>query len=237
MTTIAIFGAGPALGLATARRFGREGYRVGLVARDAGHLDALAAELSDAGVEAAGFTADLTDRAAALGAAEAIEARFGPIDVLAYSPAGDGVRGQPSELAVETGARLLEACVLTPLALVRRLLPGLRERGDGGLLFALGAAARYPVPGLAGGSLALAGLRAYLHALHDELAPAGVFAGNLLIGALIEGSAAHRNAAAWGGSAMAVVSADDLAERFWDMYTRRDRVEDTVAPGLAAAGA
>jgi len=64
-----------------------------------------------------------------------------------------------------------------------------------------------------------------------------VFAGNLLIGALIEGSAAHRNAAAWGGSQMPVVSADDLAERFWDMYTRRDRVEDTVAPGLAAAGA
>jgi len=34
-----IVGAGPNLGLAVARRFGREGMRVGLIARDAGKLD------------------------------------------------------------------------------------------------------------------------------------------------------------------------------------------------------
>lgn len=33
MTTVAIIGAGPGLGLATARRFGREGHDIALIAR------------------------------------------------------------------------------------------------------------------------------------------------------------------------------------------------------------
>jgi hypothetical protein len=32
---------------------------------------------------------------------------------------------------------------------------------------------------------------------------------------------------------MPVVPAGDLADHLWDMYTRRDRVEDVVAPALA----
>jgi hypothetical protein len=31
-----------------------------------------------------------------------------------------------------------------------------------------------------------------------------------------------------------VVTAGDLADRYWDMYVKRDRAEDEVAPGLAA---
>lgn len=46
---------------------------------------------------------------------------------------------------------------------------------------------------------------------------------------------AHRDAFARGGErpGVPVVAPDDLAERYWDMYVKRDRVEDEVAPGLA----
>ena len=40
-------------------------------------------------IEAAAFSADLTDQAAALAAVDAIRARFGRIDTLYYAPAGD----------------------------------------------------------------------------------------------------------------------------------------------------
>ena len=229
MSTIAIFGAGPALGLSVARRFGREGFNVGLVARDPGHLDALVGELADDGVHAAGFAADLTDRAATLDAADAIQARFGAIDVLEYSPAGDiDLRKTPSEVDVVTMTPLLESFVLTPVALVARVLPAMVERGTGGLLFALGASAKYPRAWLASAGLALSGLRNYVHTLHEELAPKNVYVGALIIGALIEGSAAHRNAAAWGD--VPVVTAADLADRYWDLYVKRDRIEDEVPP-------
>ena len=47
---VVIVGAGPGIGLATARRFGREGYPLALVARDGAKLDALVAELAAEGV-------------------------------------------------------------------------------------------------------------------------------------------------------------------------------------------
>jgi short-subunit dehydrogenase len=231
MKTIAIFGAGPALGLATARRFGREGFRAALVARDRSRLDGMVRELDSEGVEAAGFQADLTDGAAAQAAADTITARLGPIDVLEYSPGGDAsLRVPPSQIDVATMAALLGKFVLTPVALVARVLPGMLARGGGGLLFALGASAKYPMPPLASGGVALSALRSYAHALHAELAPQGVYAGTLLIGALIENTAAHRNATAWasGQGQLAVIPAADLAERYWDMYVKRDRVEEEV---------
>jgi len=233
MKTIAIFGAGPALGMAMARRFGREGFRAALVARDRGRLDAMVTALAGEGLEAAGFQADLTDRTAALAAVDEIEARFGQADVLEYSPTpGENLLKRPSQLDAATVTPLLDKFVLTPVALVGRVLPGMLERGDGGLLFAMGAAAKYPMPRLAGG-MVLAGLRNYVHTLHADLAPEHVYAGTLLIGALIEGSTAHRNASAWGGSQVAVVAPGDLAERCWDMYLKRDRAEEQVTPGLA----
>ncbi|NIH81282.1 SDR family NAD(P)-dependent oxidoreductase [Amycolatopsis viridis] len=50
MRTLAIFGAGPGMGLATARRLGKEGYQVALVARSADRLSSLVDELSAEGV-------------------------------------------------------------------------------------------------------------------------------------------------------------------------------------------
>src|ERR1700761_8107978 len=94
--TIAIFGAGPGLGQAVARRFGREGFRVALVARTGKRLEAFAAELAAEGIEAAGFPADLAQLAGPAretpddrsGLIDAITERFGTIDVIQYAPAG-----------------------------------------------------------------------------------------------------------------------------------------------------
>jgi short-subunit dehydrogenase len=239
MPTIAIYGAGPALGLAVARRFGREGFRAALVARSRERLDTMARDLAADGIEAAGFEADIADRAAVLRAADEIEAGFGAIDVLEHSPTPGRDPGRlfagPLELDPARIAALLDLYVLAPIALVGRVLPGMRERGGGGLLFAMGAAAKYPIPALAAGGIALSGLRSYVHTLNGALSDTGVYAGALLIGATIEGSRTHRVAAApaVGGRPQAVVSARDLADRLWDLYVKRDRVEDVIAPALA----
>lgn len=52
MTTLAIVGAGPGLGAATARRFGAEGFQLALISRHQDRVDTLAAELTDTGVTA-----------------------------------------------------------------------------------------------------------------------------------------------------------------------------------------
>jgi NAD(P)-dependent dehydrogenase (short-subunit alcohol dehydrogenase family) len=86
--TIAIFGAGTGLGASLATRFGREGYRVALVARRAAPLEERVAELTRAGIEVAAFPADLTNLDSIPALVRSIEARFGAIDVAVYQPVG-----------------------------------------------------------------------------------------------------------------------------------------------------
>ena len=88
--TIAIFGAGTGLGASVAARFGREGYKVALIARSPTGLDLLKAKLAEQGIEALSFPADLTDLADIPSLVQAIEAQLGSIDVALFSPITTG---------------------------------------------------------------------------------------------------------------------------------------------------
>ncbi|MDA0171589.1 SDR family NAD(P)-dependent oxidoreductase [Solirubrobacter taibaiensis] len=226
---IAVFGAGPALGASVARRFGREGYRVALVARRLAPLETLVEELSRDGIEAAAFSADLTDQAAALAAVEAIRARFGRIDTLYYAPAGDTGFVPARELRADTVRSLMELYTLTPIELVHAVLPELIERGSGAIVVGHGSSAVHPIPGLSGPGPVMSATRNYLYSLNGELAGTGVYVGTLAIGAMIARSAPHT---AWtsgaldlGDAEFPVVEPDALADLVWDLVTQRDRVE------------
>ena len=87
MPTIAIVGAGSGLGLSIAKTFGDNGFSVALVSRNQEKLDTLAAELNEAGIEAAGLAADVMNPDSVAAAFDRIKERFGAVDVLEYSPA------------------------------------------------------------------------------------------------------------------------------------------------------
>src|SRR5882757_5179357 len=61
---IVIVGAGPGLGAAIARRFGRHAYSVALISSDETQVENLGKELQAAGVTAGWTAADITDSAA-----------------------------------------------------------------------------------------------------------------------------------------------------------------------------
>jgi len=255
MPVIAIFGAGPALGLSTARLFAAKGYQVALVARDPAKLARLEAELGllepgllepdgteRGGTERGGargsvasFTADLSDRAGLERAVAAIDDRFGLPDVVLYSP-GDVSRlpVSASALTAEELQTWLPLHLLSPVALIQAVLPRMLERGSGSLLFALGATARHPDAMLASVNTPQAGLLNYLHGLSAAVAPRGIYIGALLIGALIEHSAAAQlfdagHFASVEPGTLPRVDPASLAERLWEMTATGQAVEHEVA--------
>jgi NAD(P)-dependent dehydrogenase (short-subunit alcohol dehydrogenase family) len=239
MPTLAVFGAGPALGLSVARRFGRAGYDVALVGRNPGTLGPLATELRAAGVGVTEVLADLAEVAQVRAAA----AQLGSPDVVLYSP-GDVSRLPVATLALDAEelATWLPLHLLSPVALVQAVLPGMLARGSGTLLFAQGASARTPDPALASVSAAQAGLLNYLHALATTVGHRGIDVHTMLIGSLIERSAVaalvdqgHFDeqltveiAQQLSVAAPPRVDPDDLADRYWSVTGRPGDVEITA---------
>ena len=74
-----ITGASSGIGEATARALARDGYRVALLARRAGRIEAIAAELGDGAIA---IRSDVTDRDSLLAAAERVKSEFGGADIL-----------------------------------------------------------------------------------------------------------------------------------------------------------
>jgi len=218
MTTLAIIGAGPGLGLAVARRFGREGFSVALVARDAAKLDRLVAGLRDDGVTAAGFVADARDRAALTAALDRAAADLGPVEVLQYSPVPAREFMKPVlETTADDLVGPLEMSVLGPAAAVQHVLPGMRELGRGTLLFPNGGSAVRPRGAVTGTSVAFAAESAYARLLHDALAPEGIHVAQLIIPLGIGGGEPDHEA-------------DALAQRLWELHVGRGEFRTFVRP-------
>ncbi|MGW2326487.1 SDR family NAD(P)-dependent oxidoreductase [Streptomyces sp. NPDC001700] len=148
---IAVFGAGTGLGVAVARRFGREGFRVALVARRKDRLNALTEQLAGEGIEAAAFSADLSEPAEAPALVEAIRDHFGRIDVVEYGPISGNQGFTPAaKLDAATLEDLSPLLLYTPVEVIQALLPEWTERGDGAFLLTQGYTAAQPLPGLSG---------------------------------------------------------------------------------------
>jgi NADP-dependent 3-hydroxy acid dehydrogenase YdfG len=168
-----IVGAGPGISGATARRFGSEGYQVGLVARGARSVADLVGELKSAGVTARGAVADAADPRALTNAVTDMIALAGPVDVLLYN-VSVGRQAAVEDLAPEDLLSDLAAGAVGLQTAMRAVLPGMRERGAGTVLVTGGGAADSPVKTMATLGVQKAAVRALAHVQAHALAPYGV---------------------------------------------------------------
>ncbi|WP_018178891.1 SDR family NAD(P)-dependent oxidoreductase [Jongsikchunia kroppenstedtii] len=206
MPTIAIIGAGPGLGIATARRFAREGFSVALVSRTQAHVDALADTLAAEGTTARGYAANARDPQTLRVALDAAVTDLGPIEVLQYSPVPAAEFMKP--VLETTAADLLgpiEQSVHGPVAAVQHVLPDMRQRGRGTILFPNGSSAATPNGNVAGTSVAFAGESAYGQMLHDALEAEGIRVAQLIIPGAIDGGDP-------------LFASDALADRLWNLH-------------------
>jgi NADP-dependent 3-hydroxy acid dehydrogenase YdfG len=216
--SIIIVGAGPNLGHAIARRFGREGLAVGLVSRTQSKLDDLASRLGDEGVRARGAAADIRDHEALTSAIESLAADLGPVEVLEYSPLPAPEFMKPIlETGVDDLRGPLEFSVLGAVAATRAVLDPMREAGRGTILYTTGGAAINPYPARAGVGVSFAGEVAYARMLHDELAETGIHVAHTAIGGSIAPGGDHEP--------------DDIAEILWSHHAGRGPFQTLLGIG------
>ena len=229
MSSMLIAGAGPGLGLAVARRFGREGRPIALLSRSPHRHDGYLASLRDDGITAVALAADVTRPEQLRASVTAATERLGPIGAAYYGPGAADPTARPRPILQTQASEVSDAVstfVRPAVELTGMLLPAMLERGEGTLLFVTGLAAVVPLPGLGALAVASAALRTYALTVNAALAGTGVYAGALVIGGLVEHGDIHRHAVASAAAAgLPTLDPAMIADTAWELAARRDRSE------------
>ncbi|WP_337868373.1 SDR family NAD(P)-dependent oxidoreductase [Meiothermus sp.] len=200
-----VVGMGRGIGLSVARRFGREGYRLGLVARSETSLQNYAGALELDGCMVKTFPTDVTRTQQLISAVRETEKQLGSIGVLIYNAyASQGSRA--SELSLEALEQTLQVNLYGALLAAQLVIPGMLSRRQGTLLFTGDGLALNPQPDQAALSIGKAALRALVGALSKELYREGIHAATVTIAGPI-----RRNTP---------FDPDLIAEKFWELHTQ-----------------
>jgi short-subunit dehydrogenase len=169
-----ITGASSGIGAELARVFAARGYALVLTARRHERLEALAAEIQTAhGVPVEVMALDLEDREAPQDLHEMLHDKGIAVHTLVNN-AGFGLRGNFATLPHERQIAMIDLNVTALTALSRLMLPGMMERGRGGILNVASTAAFQAGPFMAVYYATKAFVLSFSEALHEEAKPHGV---------------------------------------------------------------
>jgi NAD(P)-dependent dehydrogenase (short-subunit alcohol dehydrogenase family) len=198
-----LIGAGPGVGAAVVRRFGREGFRATLISRG-GSLEQLAPQLRGEGLQIEAVSADIEDLDGYRATLERIFDAPGAPGVTVYNAA----LPDPGEILDTTLERLRTAYAVDVLGAVvaaQVAAPVLRSAGSGTLLFTSGGFADNPVPALASLSMGKAALRSAATLVAAGVRDDGIHAATITIAGSVAAGTAF--------------DPDRIAELFWTAHT------------------
>lgn len=225
--TILVCGHGPGISDAVARKFGKEGFKVGLVARSKDKLEKAAAALKASGVDAAAFPTDLADPVAVKALVEKARGALGPITVIHWNAYGGGGGDLTTAPSSELRA-VFDVSVTGLVAAVQAALPDL-EAQKGAVLVTGGGLSTYDakVDGMAvaWNAMGLAVGKAAQHKtvglLAAKLATKGVYVGEVVVMGSVKGTAFD--------AGQATLEASTIANKFWDLCAARTETSVNVA--------
>jgi NAD(P)-dependent dehydrogenase (short-subunit alcohol dehydrogenase family) len=169
--TALITGASRGIGAATARILAQAGWRVGLFARDAAALTALARDTG--GLAVPGDVADPR----ALGDAEAqVQDRWGPVTLLVNNAALIAPMAPWGQIDPAAWDRLMAVNLGGVLHGIQAVLPGMQAAGGGTIITLSSGAAHRPVQGWAAYCASKAAVAMLTKSLHLELGDQGILA-------------------------------------------------------------
>ena len=214
--TAIIAGVGPGLGESIARRFIKEGCRVGLFARSEDYLAELSAEL---GENALPIPTDITDPDSVAAGFEAVREAFGPVDVLVNHASAASWSGlldssvAEFESAWAVGGRGAFVCS-------QEAVGDMLETGGGTVLFTGATSAVRSLGGTIGFAATKFAARGMAMDMAQEFGPEGIHVAHVVIDGQIGGPDASADRSDRGSDTF--LDPDRMAETYWHLVEQDD---------------
>lgn len=220
--TTLILGAGVSNGVggALARRFAAGGHHVIVAGRTDEKVQALAAEIRDAGGSAEGMQVDVTLEAEQ-DALFAHASQKGPLAAVIFN-AGNNAVIPFEKLAPKTVEEFWRLGCFSAFLAAKRAIPILETQGKGSLFFTGASGSMRGRPNFAHFASMKAGLRMLAQALAREYGPKGIHVAHFVIDGAVNG---ERLRSRFGGYLDSLgddgsLSPDAIAEAYWHVHTQ-----------------
>lgn len=228
--TALVLGAGGGLGGAIAQSLAREGARVVVADLDLPTADATVAAIREQGGTAIALEWDLGDLTRVEPNFAAIEAEFGPVDILVNNTGGpkpSTVSGQ----AAQSWREGFEAMVLSVIAITDRALPKMRQRNWGRIITSTSSGVVAPIANLGLSNALRMSLVGWSKTLAREVGRDGITANIILPGRIatkritfLDAQKAERE-----GRSVSEVAAESVATIPLGRYGQPEEYGDAVA--------
>jgi 3-oxoacyl-[acyl-carrier protein] reductase len=174
--------ASKGLGFAAALELAREGAEVAICSRTAADLERAAAEIGQASGRAVFWQAlDVTDAARVQKFVEAVERRFGRVDICITNTGGPPAK-KFAELTTDEWRAAVDQILLSVVYFARETLPRMRKNRWGRFLTITSVAVKQPLDGLMLSNSLRAGVTGMVRTLANEYGPDGITVNNICPG-------------------------------------------------------
>ena len=200
----AIFGFGPGVGAACARKWSSEGFKVAMMSRKLEKVQAAESTIPNS----KGYACDVTNPSDMKSTVESIEKDLGPIHTMIYN-AGNGVWKTWDKIELNDFDMAMKTNTHGLLCATQLIAPGMVERGEGCLLVTGATASLRGKPFTAGFAPAKGAQRLLAQALARDLGPKGVHVGLFIIdGGIGDGSDPKK------------IDPNAIAQTYWNVATQ-----------------
>ena len=169
------------IGLAIAEELAANGARLVMCARGEKDLRASAEKIRSTGAEVLDVVADVSNAEDIAALTAAAMKKFGRVDILVANSGGPPA-GSFESFTPEMWSDAAQLLLFSTVAMVRAVLPRMKERHWGRILNVTSIAAKQPVDGLMLSNSLRAAVHGFARTLANEVAPFGITVNNILPG-------------------------------------------------------
>ncbi|HEX3769214.1 MAG TPA: SDR family NAD(P)-dependent oxidoreductase [Polyangiaceae bacterium] len=177
----AVVGVGPGIGASMARRFGKEGYAVALLARTTDLTQKLASTLPSARA----YACDVGDAASVDKTFAAVRGELGDVDVLVYN-AGTGVWGTVEDVSASDFEASWRVNTLGAFLTSKQVIPAMKQAKSGSIVFIGATASRRGNVRTAAFAPAKAAQRSLAESMARHLWPSGIHVSLLVVDGVVD---------------------------------------------------